>query len=97
MTFFFQAEWLANFAVAVSELPPSKDNTPNNNPDFPICHQHGGYPNHKVTVNCEPVPRRGRYVSVYIATPATPLVLCEVEVYAAQRKYYQPIYNYKLP
>ena len=81
-----QGERLSNFAVAVSEAPPSNDNTPHSNPDFPVCHQYQGYPIGTVMVYCEPVPRWGRYVSVYIDALKMALTLCEVEVYAAQRK-----------
>ena len=83
---FFQAGWLSNFAVAVSEIRPSNDNPPHNNPNFAVCHQHEGYPIDPITINCEPGPRWGRYVSVYLSENR-PLNLCEFEVYGAQCKY----------
>ena len=85
----FLGHWLSDFKVAVSDVRPSNDNTPNNNPDFPVCHQHNGYPNGLVTVTCQPGPLWGRYVSVYIDTPNTPLVLCEVQVFGVRCECHQ--------
>ena len=84
--FCFQAKYLSDFTVTVSEIRPSNQNSPNNNPDFPVCHQHEGYPTEPVTVYCKPGPRWGRYVSVYANTPGKPLHFCEVEVYEVHCK-----------
>ena len=80
------AERLSDFTVAVSENRPSNTNIPNDNADFPVCHQHEGYPTDYAVVYCEPGPRWGRYVSVYTSIHDDAMSLCEVEVYDAQCK-----------
>ena len=72
--------------VVVSEVRPSNDNPPNNNPNFLVCHQHVGYPTEPITVYCDPGPRWGRYVLVYIDIEIRPMALCEVELYEARCK-----------
>ena len=83
---FYLAERLSDFTVAVSEVRPSNTITPNNNPDFPVCHQHEGYPIDYAVVQCELGPRWGRYVSVYTNIHDDAMSLCEVEVYDTQCK-----------
>ena len=81
---FFRA-LVVRFVVAVSDLRLANNNTPRNNPDFPVCHQLKGYPIEPITVYCESGPRLGRYVSVSVNS-SSHFALCEVKVDAAQCK-----------
>ena len=56
-----------------------------------MCHPHEGYPNTHATVYCDPGPRWGRYVSIYINLKDAGMILCEVEVYEARCKYIHTI------